>query len=94
VDLYSRKIVGGDVYACEVVRRAVVAEQCVDRPCPAGRQRQSPEGGALSGIRLVPPVQRHPGQDPAILAQRQAVYEQAKRRPAERGAGPRSQPLP
>lgn len=41
-----------------------------------------------SGIRFVTPVQRHQGQDPALLAQRQAVYEQAKRRPPERWAGP------
>jgi transposase InsO family protein len=39
VDLYSRKIVGWEVYECEsagyaaeVVRRAVRAERCVDQP--------------------------------------------------------------
>jgi hypothetical protein len=37
-----------------------------------------------SGIRFVTPAQRHQGQDPAILAHRQAVYEQAREHPPER----------
>jgi transposase InsO family protein len=39
MDLYSRKIVGWEVYECEsaayaaeVVRRAVLAEGCIDHP--------------------------------------------------------------
>jgi putative transposase len=34
-----------------------------------------------SGIRFVTPMERHRGDDSAILAQRRAVYEQAKARP-------------
>jgi len=41
-----------------------------------------------SGIRFVTPAQRHQGQDHAILAQRQAGYEQARERHPERWAGP------
>jgi putative transposase len=162
VDLYSRKIVGWEVYECEspvyaaeTVRRAVLAEQCVDRPLVLPADNGSPMKGETlletlyqlgigtsysrprtsndnpysealfrtckyrpdypaqgfasldearlwmqqfvqgynhehchSGIRFLTPVQRHQGQDPAILAQRQAVYEQAKRRHPERWAGP------
>ena len=161
VDLYSRKIVGWEVYeresadyAAEVVCRAVLAEQCVDQPlvlhadnggpmkgetlletvyrlgistsysrprtsndnpysealfrtckyCPAYPARgfasldkarswvqQFVQGYNYkhrhSGIRFVTPAQRHQGQDPAILAHRQAVYEQAKERHPERWSG-------
>lgn len=41
-----------------------------------------------SGIRFVTPAQRHQGQDPAILARRQAVYKQARERHPERWSGP------
>ena len=41
-----------------------------------------------SGIRFVTPQQRHSGQDRLILAQRQAVYEQARARHPERWSGP------
>ncbi len=162
IDLYSRQIVGWEVderesadNAAEVVRRAVLAEGCIDRPLvlPAdnGRPRKGetwletryrlgistsysrprtsndhPYSEALfrtgkygpaypargftsleearawvqhfvqgyhhehrhSGIRFVTPAQRHQGQDPAILAQRQTVYEQARERHPERWSGP------
>ena len=162
VDLYSRKIVGWEVYeresadyAAEVVRRAVLAEQCIDQPLVLHADNGSPmKGEALletlyrlgistsysrprtrndnpsaealfrtgqygpaypargfadldearawmqpfvqgynhehchSGIRFVTPAQRHQGQDHAILAQRQAVYEQARKRHPERWPGP------
>ena len=41
-----------------------------------------------SGIRFVTPAQRQQGQDPAILAQRQAVYAQARERHPERWSVP------
>jgi putative transposase len=158
VDLYSRKIVGWEFYVCEsaeyaaeVVRRAVLAEGCVDQPlvlhadngrpmkgetlletlyrlgiatsysrprtsndnpysevlfrtckyCPAyptqgfaGLEEArawmqqfvygSDHEHRPSGIRFVTPQQRHSGQDQAILAQRQALYEQARARHPER----------
>ena len=40
-----------------------------------------------SGIRFVTPGQRHLGHDLVILAQRQAVYEQARARHPERWSG-------
>lgn len=40
-----------------------------------------------SGVRWVTPQQRHDRQDQAILAQRQAVYEQARARHPERWSG-------
>ena len=152
VDLYSRKIVGWEVYAresaeyaAEVVRRAVLAEGCIDQPLVLHADNGSPMKGETlletlyrlgiatsysrprtsndnpysealfrtckycpayptqgfaglkearawmqqfvygynhehchSGIRFVTPQQRHSGQDQAILAQRQAIYEQAR----------------
>jgi transposase InsO family protein len=161
VDLYSRKSVGWEVYerecadyAAEVVRRAVLAEQCVDQPLVLPADNGSPMKGETlletlyrlgistsyshprtsndnpysealfrtgkyrpeypaqglaslleartwmhrlvgsynhehrhSGIRFVTPAQRHRGQDRAILAQRQAVYEQARARHPERWRG-------
>ena len=39
------------------------------------------------GIRFVTPQQRHQGREQAILAQRQAVYEPARRCPPERWSG-------
>jgi putative transposase len=162
VDLYSRKIVGWEVYECEsaryaaeVVRRAVLAEHCLDQPLVLHADNGSPMKGETlletlyrlgiatsysrprtsndnpysealfrtckyrpdypaqgfatldearawmqqfvagynhehlhSGIGFVTPAQRHQGQDPAILAQRQAVYKQAKARHPERWSGP------
>lgn len=159
--LYSRKIVGWEVYPCEsaehaatVVSRTVLSERGIDRPlvrhadngspmkgetlwetlyrlgiatsysrprisndnpysealfrpckyCPAypaqgfasldearAWMRQFVSGyndGHLhSGIRFVTPQQRHEGLDQAILAQRQVVYEQARRRHPERWSG-------
>src|SRR5688500_5498258 len=41
-----------------------------------------------SGIRLVTPVDRHRGEDGAVLAARRAVYERARRRRPERWSGP------
>lgn len=161
MDLYSRKIVGWEVYerestdyAAEVVRRAVLAEQCVDQPLVLHADNGSPMKGETlletlyrlgistsysrprtsndnpysealfrtckycpaypargfasleearawmqqfvagynhehyhSGIRFVTPAQRHQGQDSAILAQRQRVYEQARARHPERWSG-------
>lgn len=161
VDLYSRKIVGWEVYeresadyAAEVVRRAVLAERCIDRPLVLHADNGSPMKGETllatvyrlgistsysrprtsndnpysealfrtckyrpdypvqgfasldqarlwmrqfvhgynqahchSGIRFVTPAQRHQGQDFAILAQRQTVYEQARERHPERWSG-------
>lgn len=158
VDLYSRKIVGWEVYeresagyAAEVVRRAVLAEQCIDQPLVLHADNGSPMKGETlletlyrlgistsysrprtsndnpysealfrtcqycpaypaqgfagleearlwmqqfvqgynhehrhSGIRFVTPAQRHRGQDFAILAHRQAVYEQAREHHPER----------
>ena len=40
-----------------------------------------------SGIKFVTPVQRHTGEDKAILKRRKAVYEQAKKRHPERWRG-------
>ena len=40
-----------------------------------------------SGIRFVTPAQRHRGEDRAILAKRQRVYEQAKMQHPERWSG-------
>jgi transposase InsO family protein len=161
VDLYSRKIVGWEIYECEsaeyaavMVQRAVLSEQCLDRPLVLhadngspmkgetllqtlyrlgiatsyNRPRTSndnpysealfrtckyrpdyPSGGfeALdqarswmqqfvdfyhqhhrhSGIRFVTPLQRHQGLDQDILAQRHALYEQARQRHPERWTG-------
>lgn len=161
VDLYSRKIVGWEVYECEladyaaeVVRRAVLAERCIDQPLVLHADNGSPMKGETllatlyrlgivtsysrprtsndnpysealfrtckycpsypvngfatldearawvqrfvngynhdhrhSGIRFVTPVQRHQGQDHAILAQRQAVYEHARACHPERWSG-------
>ena len=158
VDLYSRKIVGWEVYAresaeyaAEVVRRAVLAEGCIDQPLVLHADNGSPMKGETlletlyrlgiatsysrprtsndnpysealfrtckycpayptqgfagleearawmqqfvygynhehchSGIRFVTPQQHHSGQDQAILAQRQAIYEQARARHPER----------
>jgi hypothetical protein len=44
-------------------------------------------GHRHSGVRWVTPQQRHDRQDQAILAQRQAVYEQARARHPERWSG-------
>lgn len=159
---YRYKIVGWEVYeresaayAAEVVRRAVLAEGCIDQPLVLHADNGSPMKGETlletlyrlgiatsysrprtsndnpysealfrtckyrpdyptqgfasldearlwmqqfvqgynhehchSGIRFVTPAQRHQGQDHAILAQRQAVYEQARERHPERWAGP------
>jgi putative transposase len=161
VDLYSRKIVGWEVYdgesaahAAEVVRRAVLAERCVDHLLVLHADNGSPMKGETllatlyrlgiatsysrprtsndnpysealfrtckycpaypaqgfasleearawmlgfvddyntvhrhSGIRFVTPQQRHDGLDQAILAQRQALYEQAQARHPERWSG-------
>ena len=52
VDLYSRKIVGWEVYECEsaayaaeVVRRAVLAEGCIDHPLVLHADNGSPMKG-------------------------------------------------
>lgn len=52
VDLYSRKIVGWEVYECEsadyaaeVVRRAVLAERCIDQPLVLHADNGSPMKG-------------------------------------------------
>lgn len=161
LDLYSRKIVGWEVYeqelteyAAELVRRTVLAERCLDRPLVLHADNGSPMKGETllatlyrlgiatsysrprtsndnpysealfrtckycpaypsngfasldqartwmqqfvqgyntehrhSGIRFLTPEQRHNGQDQDILAQRQAVYEQARARHPERWAG-------
>lgn len=161
LDLYSRKIVGWEVYegesaayAAEVVRRAVLAEGCLDHPLVLHADNGSPMKGETllatlsrlgiatsysrprtsndnpysealfrtckycpaypaegfasleaarawmpgfvadyntvhrhSGLRFVTPQQRHDGQDQVILAQRQAVYEQARARHPERWSG-------
>jgi putative transposase len=54
VDRYSRKIVGWEVYECEsaasaaeVVRRAVLVEQCVDRPLVLHADNGSPMKGEI-----------------------------------------------
>jgi transposase InsO family protein len=41
-----------------------------------------------SGIQFVTPSERHRGEDGAVLAARQAVYERARRRHPERWSGP------
>ena len=161
LDLYSRKIVGWEVYAgestdyaAELVRRTVLAERCLDRPLVLHADNGSPMKGETllatlyrlgiatsysrprtsndnpysealfrtckycpayptngfasldqartwmqqfvqgyntehrhSGIRFLTPEQRHNGQEQDILAQRQAVYEQAQARHPERWAG-------
>ena len=161
VDRYSRQIVGWEGYECEsadhaaeVVRRAVLAEGCIDQPLVLPADKGSPMQGETlletryrlgistsynrprtsndnpyaeawfrtgkyrpdypvqglaslkearlwmqpfvqgynhahchSGIRFVTPAQRHQGQDFAILAQRQTVYEQARERHPERWSG-------
>ncbi len=52
VDLYSRKIVGWEIYECEsanyaaeVVQRAVLAEQCIDQPLVLHADNGSPMKG-------------------------------------------------
>jgi putative transposase len=50
------------------------------QPCVYGYNHEH----CPSGIRFVTPQQRHSGQDQAILAQRQAIYEQARARHPER----------
>lgn len=161
LDLYSRKIVGWEVYACEsaahaaaVVSRAVLSERCIDQPLVLQADNGSPMKGETlletlyrlgiatsysrprtsndnpysealfrtckycpaypaesfasleearawmqrfvdgyntvhrhSGIRFVTPQQRHEGLDQAILAHRQAIYEQARARHPERWSG-------
>jgi putative transposase len=161
LDLYSRKIVGWEVYAGEsathaaaVVSRAVLSERCIDQPLVLHADNGSPMKGETlletryrlgiatsysrprtshdnpysealfrpckycpaypaegfaslqearawmqrfvdgyntvhrhSGIRFVTPQQRHEGFDQAILAQRQAIYEQARARHPERWSG-------
>lgn len=161
VDLYSRKIVGWEVYESEsathaaaVVCRAVLAERWIDHPLVLHADNGSPMKGETllatlyrlgiatsysrprtsndnpyseallrtckycpaypaqgfasleearawmsgfvanyntvhrhSGIRFVTPQQRHDGLDQAVLAQRQAVYEQARARHPERWSG-------
>jgi transposase InsO family protein len=161
LDLYSRKIVGWEVYAWEsaehaaaVVSRAVLSERCIDQPLVLHADNGSPMKGETwletlyrlgiaasysrprtsndnpysealfrtcqycpayppsgfasldearvwmqrfvggyntvhrhSRIRFVTPQQRHEGLDPAILAHRQASYEQARARHPERWSG-------
>jgi transposase InsO family protein len=161
VDLYSRKVVGWDVQAQEnsehasvVIRRAVLAEGCIDRPLVLHADNGSPLKGSTlmatldhlgvipshsrprvsndnayaetlfrtlkyrpaypaggfadlaaarawvlgfvrwyntehrhSAIAFVTPEQRHNGIDIAVLAQRQALYEQAKATHPERWSG-------
>jgi transposase InsO family protein len=161
LDLYSRKIVGWEVYSCEsaehaaaVVSRTVLSERCLDQPLVLHADNGSPMKGETlletlyrlgiatsysrprtsndnpysealfrtckycpaypaqgfasldaarawmrqfvsgyndvhlhSGIRFITPQQRHEGLDQAILAQRQAIYEQARRRHPERWSG-------
>jgi transposase InsO family protein len=161
VDLYSRKIVGWDVQAQEnsdhasaVIRRAVLAEGCIDHPLVLHADNGSPLKGSTlmatldqlgitpshsrprvsndnayaetlfrtlkyrpaypaggfadlaaarvwvlgfvrwyntehrhSRLRFVTPEQRHSGADAAILAQRQALYEQARSTYPERWSG-------
>jgi transposase InsO family protein len=161
LDLYSRKIVGWEVYAQEtaahaatLVQRTVLAEGGIDRPRVLHADNGSPQKGSLltatldrlgvnpsysrprvsddnafaetlfrtlkyrpaypvngfadlaearewvlafvrwyntehrhSQIRFVTPQQRHTGADVAILAQRQALYEQAKAERPERWSG-------
>jgi putative transposase len=161
VDLYSRKIVGWEIYdsesathAAEVIQRAVLTERCLGQPLVLHADNGSPMKGATllqtlyrlgvvpsysrphtsndnpysealfrtckyspaypadgfanledarcwmadfvhdynhdhyhSGIRFVTPHQRHEGQDHLLLAQRQAVYEQARARHPERWSG-------
>ena len=161
VDLYSRKIVGWDVQAQEnsahasaVIRRAVLAEGCIDQPLVLHADNGSPLKGSTlmatldrlgitpshsrprvsndnayaetlfrtlkyrpaypaggfadlaaacawvlefvrwynsehrhSAIAFVTPEQRHNGTDTAVLAQRQALYEQAKAAHPERWSG-------
>jgi transposase InsO family protein len=161
LDLYSRKIVGWEIYECEsadyaaaVVQRAVLNEQCLDQPLVLhadngspmkgetlletlyrlgiatsyNRPRTSndnpysealfrtckyrpdyPSGGFAeinqarswmqqfvdvyheqhrhSGIRFVTPIQRHQGLDHEILAQRHALYQQARALHPQRWTG-------
>lgn len=161
LDLYSRKIVGWEVYPCEsaahaaeVVSRTVLSERCIDQPLVLHADNGSPMKGETlletlyrlgiatsysrprtsndnpysealfrtckycpayptegfasleaarawmqqfvdgyntvhrhSGIRFVTPQQRHEGRDQAILAQRQAIYEQARACHPERWSG-------
>lgn len=158
MDLYSRKIVGWEVFeaeaaehAAQVVQRAVLAEGCIDRPLVLHSDNGSPMKGATlletlyrlgvvnsysrprisndnpfseslfrtckyrpaypyqgfvsleaarewiqgfvhwynhehrhSAIQFVTPNERHEGFDATRLAQRKAVYEQAKARHPER----------
>jgi len=161
VDLYSRKIVGREIFdaesaehAAQLVRRAVLAEGCIDQPLVLHSDNGSPMKGATlletlyrlgvvtsysrprvsndnpfsealfrtckyrpaypdqgfetlgaarewvqqfvrwynhehchSAIQFVTPHERHEGRDPDILAQRKAVYEQAKAHHPERWSG-------
>jgi transposase InsO family protein len=161
MDLYSRKIVGWEIFDAEsaehaalLVQRAVLAENCIDQPLILHSDNGSPMKGATlletlyrlgvvtsysrprvsndnpfsealfrtckyrpaypdqgfetleaarewvqqfvrwynhehrhSAIQFVTPHERHQGLDPDILAQRKAVYEQAKARHPQRWSG-------
>jgi putative transposase len=161
LDLYSRKIVGWEVHeresaahAATLVRRAVLAEDCIDRPLVLHADNGSAQKGSTllatlqalgispsysrprvsddnpfseaifrtckyrpdypasgfeslqaarhwvlgfltwynhehrhSAIRFVTPEQRHTGHDHTILAQRAALYEQAKANCPRRWSG-------
>lgn len=161
MDLYSRKIVGWEIFEAEsaehaalLVQRAVLAEDCIDQPLILHSDNGSPMKGATlletlyrlgvvtsysrprvsndnpfsealfrtckyrpaypdqgfetleaarewvqqfvrwynhehchSAIQFVTPHERHEGRDPDILAQRKAVYEQAKAHHPERWSG-------
>ena len=161
VDIYSRKIVAAEVFEAEngvwlsqLVRRAMLAEQCITRPPVLHTDNGSPMKGRTfkatlewlqiqpsysrprvsndnpysealfrtckyrpeyprdgfadleaaqawaaefvrwynhehrhSAIRYVTPDDRHEGRDRQILAQRHAIYEQARRQRPERWSG-------
>lgn len=161
LDIYSRKIVGWEVHESEngelaaaLVRRAVLAEGCIDQPLVLHADNGGPQRGSTlratlealgiepsysrprvsddnaysesifrtckyrpdyplhgfadvdaarhwvwqfvqwyngehrhSGIRYVTPLQRHRGEDRAILKARERLYEQAKARRPHRWSG-------
>jgi putative transposase len=90
IDLYSRKIVGWEVherecaeYAAGVVRRAVLAEGCVDKPLVLHADNSSPQKGSalratLEALGVLPPYSRPRVSDDKFF---ETVFRTCKYRP-------------
>jgi transposase InsO family protein len=91
IDLYSRKIVGWEVherecaeYAAGVVRRAVLAEGCVDKPLVLHADNGSPQKGSalrttLEALGVLPSYSRPRVSDDNAFSE--AVFRTCKYRP-------------